>query len=325
MNRTRLTLVRQAAKAIRNASRIVLACHVSPDADALGSLLGMALGLESLGKEVRAVSPDGVPRLYRFLPGWERVQTAVAGDWDLAIGLDADGADRLGSARDALLRQPVVINVDHHKGKTPYGDIQLVDRTAAATGELVYAVLEELEVAVTPEIAVCLLAAVLTDTGSFRYTNTGAETFRLAAALVEAGAHPSPIYEAVYGSRPFAASRLLGRLLSSLARSDDGRIVWGVLSQHDFRQLGVETDAAEGFVDQVRMVEGGEVAVFFREEADGAVRASLRSRGEVDVARVAEEFGGGGHAAAAGCTVAGPPSEAVRRVLEVIRRHQQEG
>jgi len=325
MKRTRQELLKQAVTPLRQANSVLLACHVRPDADALGSLLGLSLGLEALGKRVHPVSPDGVPELYRFLPSWERVRTGADVPCDLAIGLDADGSDRLGSAEAAILGAPFVIDLDHHTGPDRYGNLQIVDPSAAATGELVYGLLQELGVDLTPEIATCLLAAILTDTGSFRFQNVTPDTFRTAGALVEAGAHPTPIYEAVYGSRPFAATCLLGRLLSNLERSPDGRVVWARLAQADFERLGLETDATEGFVDQIRAIEGCEVAIFFREERDGVVRASLRSRGVVNVARVAEEFGGGGHVPAAGLSLDGPLDEAVRRVVDVALRFVEAG
>jgi bifunctional oligoribonuclease and PAP phosphatase NrnA len=313
--------LKQAATRIRDANSILLACHVRPDADALGSLLGLALGLEALGKRVQPISQDGVPPLYRFLPQWQRIRSEATESCDLGIGLDADGSDRLGTAEAPVLACPVVIDIDHHTGPDPFGDVRLVDPTAAATGELVYHLLQELSVPLTRDIAVCLLAAILTDTGSFRFSNATAETYRIAGALVEAGAHPAPIYEAVYGSRPFAASRLLGQLLCSLKRSEDNRIVWAGLSQEDFRRCEVGTDTTEGFVDQIRIVEGSEVAIFFREDPNGEIRVSLRSRGKVNVARVAEEFDGGGHVPAAGCTLPGPLQEAERRVVEAVKRH----
>jgi phosphoesterase RecJ-like protein len=321
MTNGRWKQVKQAAAEIRRASKILLACHVRPDADALGSLLGLMLGLEALGKEVHAVSQDGVPPVYRFLPHWERVRATAEGRWDLGIGLDADGSDRLGSAEAAILAQPVVIDLDHHSGPDQYGQVRVVDPTAAATGELVYHLLAELGVAVTEEIAVCLLAAILTDTGSFRYGNVTSETFQIASALAAAGAHPAPIFDAIYGSRSFVGARLLGRLLDGIERSPDGRVVWAALSQQDFRELQATPDDAEGFVDQIRMVSGSDAALFFREEPDGEVRVSLRSRGAVNVARVAEEFGGGGHAPAAGCSLLLPLPEAVRRVVEAVTRH----
>lgn len=330
MSEKRRKLVKQATVPIAKASSVLLACHVRPDADALGSLLALSLGLERLGKRALAVSPDGVPEIFRFLPHWERIRTEapppeeVATSWDVAIGLDADGSDRLGPAEAAVLAARTVIDLDHHTGTDRYGHIQVVDPTAAATGELVYALLAELGVPLTPDIACCLLAALLTDTGSFRFTNVTALTLRIAADLVEAGAHPAPIYEAVYGARAFEASRLLGRLLSSLDRTEDGRIVWGCLSAADFRETGARPDQTEGFAEQLRMVRGAEVAIFFREERSGEVRVSLRSRSRVNVALIAEAFDGGGHPAAAGCTLPGPMAEAVRRVVAVARRFVEE-
>ncbi|MFN3649393.1 MAG: DHH family phosphoesterase [Armatimonadota bacterium] len=321
MTQARRDRVAETAETIRKASSLALACHIRPDADALGSLLGLALGLEQLGKRVLAVSPDGVPELYRFLPSWERVVTTVEGEWEVGIGLDADGSDRLGSAEAAILALPTVIDIDHHTGPDPFGSVRLVDPTAAATGELVFHVLKALGVTLTPEIACCLMAAILTDTGCFRFGNVTAETFRISAELVEAGAHPSPIYEWVYGTRPFGASRLLGQLLHTLEHAENGQIVWASLSQEDFRKIGVDTDATEGFVDQIRMVEGSEIALFFREEHNGEVRVSLRSRGHANVAKIAEEFDGGGHVPAAGCTLPGPLPQAVARVVDAARRH----
>lgn len=321
MNSGRKSALKAAAEQIRTANSVALSCHVRPDGDALGSLLGLAHGLESLGKRVQAVSPDGVPELYRFLPGWEKVQTRAEGTWDVGIGLDADGSDRLGTAEAAILASPVVIDIDHHTGPDPFGHVQLVDRTAAATGELVYELLLELGVAISPEIAVCLMTALLTDTGSFRYANVTPRAFEIASALVAAGGHPTPIHEAIYGSRPYGASLLLGRLLANLTRSDDGAVVWAALSQRDFTELGLGTDATEGFVDQVRMVGGAEIALFFREEVNGEIRVSLRSRGRANVAQVADEFGGGGHVPAAGCTLEGPLPVAIERVVGAAVRH----
>lgn len=310
----REALLRRAATALTSARRVLLACHVRPDADALGSLLGLALGLEALGKEVTALSPDGVPPLYRFLPSWERVQPSAAGSWDVAVGLDADGSDRLGPAEPLVLAQPVVINLDHHPSKPPYGHVVLVDPGAAATGELVFALLRELAAPLTPEVAACLMAALLTDTGSFRYPNVTPETFRIAAALREAGALPGIPYEAVYGTRSYAGTLLLGRLLAAARRSPCERLVWACLSAADFAAAGASTEETEGFVDQLRMVAGAEVAIFYREETGGQVRVSLRARGTADVAGVARRFGGGGHRAAAGCSLPGPLATAAARV-----------
>ncbi|MBM3460194.1 MAG: bifunctional oligoribonuclease/PAP phosphatase NrnA, partial [Armatimonadetes bacterium] len=267
----------QAAEAIRAADSVLLVCHVRPDGDALGSLLGLTLGLECLGKRVTPVSPDGVPELYRFLPGWERVVTTAGGEWDLAVGLDADGSDRLGAAEELVLRQSVVLDLDHHSGAERYGTIQLVDPTAAATAELVYLLLTELGVELDPRTAECLMAGLLTDTGSFRFSNTSERAFAVAARLRAAGATPGRTYEAVYGRRSFGATRLLGRLLDRAGQCQNGRIVHSWLSAADFQECGAVGADTEGFVDQLRMVAGAQVVLFFREETPGEVRVSLRS------------------------------------------------
>ena len=309
-------LLTQAAAAIRNANRIVVACHVNPDADALGSLLGVGYACAALGKPVTLVSPDGVPSVYRFLPGWEQVVSTAGGEYDLGIGVDADGSDRLGSAETVVTSAPTVIDIDHHVGPDPYGQIQVVDSTSPATGELIVGLWDALGLPLSREAAVCLMAAILTDTGSFRYGNLTPETMRIAARLMEAGAHPEPIYEAIYGIRPEPAARLLGIALRQLQLAAHGAIVWSAVSQEDMRSVGATEEHTDGIINELRSLDGSKVAIFLRESTDGCVRVSFRSRDETDVAAVAASFGGGGHRKASGCTLDGPLETAVARVLQ---------
>lgn len=307
-----------AAEQIRQSERIVVACHVNPDADALGSLIGMAAGLTGLGKQVTAISPDGLPAAYRFLPGSEILRNEAEGSHDLAIGLDADGISRLGRAGAILMESPVVINIDHHTGPEPYGDIRLVDPTSAATGELVFELLEKLHAPVDYVVAQNLLAAILTDTGSFRFSSVTGRTMRIAGALIDAGARPEPIYEAVYGTRSYGASRVLGRVLEGLGRSADGRVVWGAIRADDLAEFQVTWEEIDGFIEQIRCVEGSAVAVLFSEVEARQIRVSLRSRGQINVAAMARRFGGGGHRPAAGCTIAATLDDAREQVLAAI-------
>jgi bifunctional oligoribonuclease and PAP phosphatase NrnA len=321
-----------AAKAIRQARKILIACHVRPDGDALGSLCGLGLACEALGKSVTIVSPDGVPPLYQFIPGSERVRTGASGAFDLGIGVDADGSDRLGSAEALVLGAPVVIDLDHHVGPEPFGDIRLVDPTAAATGELVYELLAELGAPIDGSIAEALMVAIVTDTGAFRYASVTPRTLEIAADLTARGAHPAPIVERVYGRRSFAATLLLGEALARVRRAAGGRLAWTALDCEAFRRAGARAEETEGIVNEIRAIEGVTVAMFLREEpppaTDGAgasadrgdggplpVRVSLRSGDGVDVAALAERFGGGGHHAAAGCTLPGPLSSAVEALV----------
>ena len=312
------------AQRIREAKRVWLACHVRPDADTLGSLLALAEGIEAVGPRVLALSPDGVPETYRFLPGWERITAEPTGACDVAIGLDADGSPRLGPLEAAMLAAPCVVDLDHHPGPAPYGHLHHVDPTAAATGELVFALLRTLETPLTPTIARNLMAALVTDTGSFHFRNTTARTLAIARELMEAGAHPSESYEQVYGTRPAGALRLLGRILADFQLSADGRVVWACVPHAEMRELQVREEQTEGFINELRSVDGSQVAILFREQADGEVRISLRSRGEVDVAAVAAQFNGGGHKAASGCSLPGPLPKAIAAVTaaaeQAVRR-----
>jgi phosphoesterase RecJ-like protein len=310
----------KAAAAIRKASSIVLACHVNPDGDAIGSLCAMGLGCEALGKRVAMLSPDGVPEHCALIPGADRVlSTTAERDFDLGIGLDADGSDRRGPAEPILLSAPVVIDIDHHVGAERYGQIQLVEPSAAATGELVYELLRILlEDRVSPAIAEGLMAAIVTDTGGFRYPSVTDRTLEVAADLIRLGAHPSPIVERVYGRRSYSATRLLGEALAGVQRAVGGRFAWATLDREAFQRAGAREEETDGIVTEVRAIEGVGVAALLREEPEGTVRVSLRSRDGTDVAALAERFGGGGHRAAAGCTLPGPLSAAVAAVRGAV-------
>lgn len=317
--------IRQAAQAIRAADSILLCCHLRPDGDALGSLIGLGLACEELGKRVAFVSPDGVPALYRFLPHSDRVRTSPDGAFDIAIGLDADGAHRLGAAESAVMSAPFVIDIDHHTGPRPFGNLQIVEPTAAATGELVYKLICELGTAVTPEIATCLMAAILTDTGSFRYPNVTPETLRIAADLLEKGGLPTPIFEAIYEQQALPAVRLRALALSRAQVEASGRLAWCALSQADFTTTGTTSEDTEGIINDLRAIAGVRVALLIREEPCGELRVSLRSRDATDVAQIAIEFGGGGHRAAAGCSLPGPLAAASARVVASALRVLDDG
>jgi phosphoesterase RecJ-like protein len=314
--------VQQAAAAIRAAHDIVIATHVNPDGDAIGSVCGLALICEWLGKRATRLSADGVPEFYALLPSAERVVRSAAelGPFDLGIGVDADGSDRLGAAEATVLACPTVIDIDHHTGADRYGSIQVIDPTAAATGEIVYALGRALDVPLDREIAECLMMALVTDTGAFRFPSVKPRTLQIATALMEAGAHPAPMAERVYGQRSPAATRLFGRALSKMQMLPCGRVVWSALSQSDFRETGAREDETDGIINELRAVRGADLAMLLREEPDGVIRVSFRAREGVDAASLAGQFGGGGHRAASGATLPGPLAEAARRVVDAAAR-----
>lgn len=316
-------IIDAAVAAIGEARDVLLACHINPDGDTLGSMIALGLGLEEhLGKTVTLLSADGVPAIYDFLPAVDRIAPATERrDFDLAIVLDAGDLTRVGRAREAAESAPLLIDIDHHVTANAFGDIRLLDATAAATGEIVYDLLAALGVPLTRPLAEALLCALLTDTGSFRFLNVTPRTLRIAAEMVAAGASPDRIAEQVFENKPFAAQKLLGRALDSMRRSPDGRIAWTHITQADFAETGGTDQDTEGIVSAVRAVRGTDVALFLREMPSGRLRVSLRSRDPFDVSQVAQRFGGGGHRLASGCTLDGPLAEAeARLVAEVERR-----
>jgi phosphoesterase RecJ-like protein len=309
------------ATAIGASQSIVLACHVNPDGDALGSMLGLALALISLGKEVVCLSEDGVPDILRFLPGTEFVtQTTDMMEFDLALVVDSGDLPRVGATVQPLIgRAKRVVDIDHHVTAGAFGDIRVLNARAASTAEIVYALLETLEAPITADIATCLFTGIITDTGSFRFQNVTPNTLRVAAKLLEAGAPPAYISENVFDNRTFAATRLLGHALSSLAQTPDGQVIWAHITVRDFDALGATDQDTEGVVNYVRGVRGAEVGVLFREMEPNKIRVSLRSRESVNVAEIAARFGGGGHRMASGCTVELPLAEAERVVISAVR------
>jgi phosphoesterase RecJ-like protein len=303
----------------RPPGRALMLGHVHPDADVLGTLLALGAALEDAGWRVVSGGPHPVPEFLRFLPGSDRYRVLPAVDerFDLAVLTDCPNPDRTeGLIEGARGNAPVVVNIDHHPDNRRYGTVNWVDPAAAATGELVYALIVALGLPVKPGIASNLFTAIHMDTGSFRYSNVTPQTFRVAAELVAAGAEPAFVGNQLYERRPPDALRQLGEVLSRVEVSADGRIAWLALPVGLVRDAFVE---AEDLVNYPRSIGTTKVAALLRERPGGAVKVSLRAKGEVDVNKIAARFGGGGHANAAGCVVRGALAEATRQVLAAIR------
>jgi phosphoesterase RecJ-like protein len=269
-----------------------------------------------MGKSAQVVLGDSVPVIYRVLPHAEGILHAshVNGDCDAAIILECDSIQR---TRLSGLENCFLINIDHHASAKPFANVNWIDASAVATAELIFRLAQAAQVKLTPEISTCLYTALLTDTGSFSYAGTNACTFELAKFLVEHGADPGRIAQSVYFSSPTSKMRLLGAALSRLQR--DGTVTWMAVSRHDMERCGALDEDCEGLVNYALGIAGVEVAVFFREVVNDRVRVSIRSKGAVNVATIAEEFGGGGHECAAGFSVKGPMEDAEERVLAELR------
>jgi phosphoesterase RecJ-like protein len=302
---------------VRRGQRFAIGSHARPDGDAVGSMLACGMMLRQLGKETDMVSADPVPLIYRGLPcaSMIRQTTHLDGDYDAVILLECDGIQR---SRLNGLEGRFLVNMDHHASGRAFADVNWIDLDACAVGEMVYRLAIAANAEVTPQIAACLYAAVLTDTGSFCYEGTDAHAFGLARELVGRGADPAGIAREVYFSNPLSKMRLLGAALSNLRR--EGRLAWLWVTHEDMTRMGAAEEDCEGIVNYAIAIDGVEAAVLLRELPDHRVRLSLRSKGELDVSKIAASLGGGGHRHAGGCTVAGPLREAAEAILERLRR-----
>ena len=320
--------IQAAAAAISQAQRIVVTSYVNPDGDALGCVLAVTHLLDALGKDVTPLMADGVPDIYKWLPGAERVQMQTTRqDFELAIVCDAGALERVGrSVRPIVEDTPLVIDIDHHVADEPFGDIRLLDATASATAEIVWELLLVLQTQTgrelaTRQIAECLMTGIITDTGSFRYLNVTPRTFELSAQLQRLGATPATIAELVYENQSYASVKILGRALDSLQTTPDGRVAWARVTAQDFADLNALDADTEGIVAHVRAVRGTQIGILFREVPGKKIRISLRARDGADVNKIANVFGGGGHKLAAGCSLDPPLAEVEAQVIaEAVRQ-----
>jgi phosphoesterase RecJ-like protein len=310
-------MVREVIKKISEHESFVLTSHARPDGDAIGSVLACSQILQALGKRTQNILSDAVPLLYRRLPRAESVIQAseVNGRCEAAIILECESLQR---TRLRGLEHPFLINIDHHASGRPFAHLNWIDPSACAAAEMVYQLACKANVKITADMATCLYTAVLTDTGSFRFAGTNERTFALAEELVRYGADPVRVGQAVYFSNPISKTLLLGAALRNLKR--DGALAWMHVTREDLASCQASEEDCEGLVNYALGNAGIEVAAFFRELENGRFRVSLRSKGAVNVAAIADELGGGGHECASGCSVAGPLAAAENFVLDKLRR-----
>ncbi len=321
-----MTSLAEIAECLKKSGRVVLSGHIMPDGDCLGSVAALGLGLLNLGKDVTLASPDPLPELYRFLPGADRFligEQALRGDYDTFVVLDCSVPDRLGSLKELLSRNLVVCIIDHHVGSQHFGHHVYVDPNAAATGEIIQDLLDLLQVPPQVDIASCLYTAIVTDTGSFRYQNTTPLTHRRVARLMEEGIDATRLNALLYEQKSLLHLRVLQAALQTLDLAPCGRVAWMSVSRETLDSLGAQEEHTDGLIDYVRSLRGVEVALLFREIVPGRWKVGLRSRGRVNVQRVASHFNGGGHLRAAGAVVEGEGGEVIKRVVGVVLKALQ--
>jgi phosphoesterase RecJ-like protein len=301
---------------LRKGKRFLVCSHARPDGDAVGSMLAMGMFIEQMGKHADLVMADRIPNIYCGLPGVEGIRVAqiVDGPYDAVILLECDGLDRTGVAG---LEPFFQINIDHHASGHEYANLNWIDRDASSVGEMVHRLVKAAGARITPEMAHCLYTTILTDTGGFCYGAMQAATFGLAQELVLAGADPVRIAQDVYFSTPASKLLLLGAALTNLNR--EGPLAWLWVTHKDVLRACANDEDCEGIVNFGLCVSGVEAAAFLRELPERRIRIGLRSKGQVNVAAIAERLGGGGHESAAGCTLAGPMERALEEILAELR------
>lgn len=308
------------ADRLRKSKKAVISGHTMPDGDSIGSVLAMSLLLTEIGVENQVTSYDSIPAMYRFLPGVEKAIPFdhLRDDYDTAVILDCTDLNRLGDGLDKALAQiPMIINIDHHVSNQEFGHLNYVDSGAAATGEIVFELIEKMGVPLNREMAVNLYTALVMDTGSFMFDNTTDRTHAITAELFKSGIDAAQINNNLFENKDIVQLKLLGYGLTRLKTTADGRIAWVTIPLEAIRELGAQDEHADGIINYPRMINGVEVGLLFREISPGKFKVGFRSKKQVDVNKLAAVFGGGGHPRASGCIIEGTIEEIEKRVIEL--------
>jgi phosphoesterase RecJ-like protein len=309
----------KAVDAIHSAKHIAISGHVNPDGDSVGSMLALGLGLEDLGKRVYMISADAIPNQYRSLPGARRIVRRTDAPVDLAAAVDCGSGEMLGPTLDLFKAAANILEVDHHEFRRPFGTIALIDKDAAAVAEIVFTLLRALNVTITKPIAQNLMTSIIVETNSFRLPNTRPLTFDICADLLHKGIDFYSLVDKVFWTRRPSATILSGMCLSRCAFMKAGRLVWSIIRRDDFDSAGGRDEDVDPVPDDMRSIDGVKIAVLFRENGNGMLRVSLRSKGRVNVAAIAEHYNGGGHFDVAGCLIKND-SSSVRDLLSRAAR-----
>jgi phosphoesterase RecJ-like protein len=311
---------RRTIEVINSSKKILVLAHVNPDGDSIGCMIALGSALNQLNKQVTLLSADKLPSLYSFMPGIENIvhYLKLGTKFDLCIVVDCDNLERVGSSYEHLQYCNEIIEIDHHLGTTRGDGANIIDTNAAATGEIIYKLLVEMNIDITTDIAESLMTAIITDTGSFRFTNVKPETLRIAADLLEAGASTGMISQKVYDTRTLPSLKLIGIALNNIKTISNGRIAYSFITKQDMVDTGAQDSDTDGIVNYTRSIKGVDIGLFFNETAAETTKISFRARDGYDVSKAAKLFGGGGHKAASGATVEKPLNEAMPMVLDKV-------
>ena len=315
---------------LNNSNRVFLATHAGPDGDAIGSLLALGLALDASDKTVTLYNESPIPAVYRFLPSVTRIGNDIGESirYDTAVVLDCGDLQRVGDGVSRIAEIPVVINIDHHVTNTYFGDFQLIDTSACATAEIVYHLIKKMGLTIDKPVATAIYTGILTDTGSFRFSNTNKAAFTICEEMVDVGVDPYKVAQHVYGTYSLERIKLLNLALDSIELSPNGKLSLMAITQGMFNQTGTRPEDTDGLINYARNIEDVKVAALIQQIHNGSGKSmdpnrfhvSLRSDGSVDVAEFASGFGGGGHSSAAGFCIESALSDIKSRILRLADR-----
>ena len=303
---------------INDSNNIAIMSHIMPDGDNVGSSLALYNALKKYGKDVRFILDDDIPKVYKFLKHSDKVERPGQYEsFDVVIALDCGDAGRLGKS-SLYIEDNFVINIDHHISNDEFGNINMVDSNAAATGEIIYQIIKMLGIEIDKEISECLYTAIVTDTGQFQYSNTTFITHQIAGELINNGVNVSLMFERIYQNSSKEKVMLMKTALDTLEFYHNDNISCVSLTLEQMKDINAKEDDSEGIINLARDIECVEAAIFLKELEPGKIKVGLRSRKVVDVAAVALQFGGGGHVRAAGCTLYGTVAEVKEKILDAV-------
>lgn len=312
---------------INDEKEFVISTHVLPDGDAIGATLGLGLLLKKLDKEVILPWANHyryVPPHFQFLPGLKLLRPPSDCPAKPAnfITLDCGNTERLGMLKKCFLSSTNTVNIDHHRDNENFAQINIIDPNRAATSELIYLLTQKMGVKLNKDIAICLYTGIVTDTGRFQYSNISPETFHIAADILRYGVDPNYIFRNVYENKTFNAVKLFGRVLAQAELIKDIGVVYTTVTQKDLAEADTLVEETENVIDYLRATQDIKVAAVFK-QVDNMVRVSLRSTGQVDVGKIAEQYGGGGHPLAAGYNSKKSLESTKRELFQKIREWRQ--
>lgn len=317
-------LLQEAVRFMREHDRFLVLSHVNPDGDATGSALAVALMLEQLGKEYIVANEGETPAKFSFLPRFDRLrnltQQPLTETFAAVIAVDCADRSRMGDVQALFAPQAALLNIDHHPTNDGFGSVNLIQTEAAATAEILFEVAAAAGMSFNEELALCIYTGLLTDTGGFRYSNTSPRVMEIASKLLGYGVKPGEVAERCLEEISYSHVKILRRALQTLTLSHRDQIASITVKLEDFAETGAEREDASGLVNYCRNIEGVQVGVSFVEAEKGVVKVSMRARDRIDVAAIAKQLGGGGHAKAAGCTLRGELEQVQQQVWQALEQ-----